>query len=1190
MPLNFGIDHPLQRDGNSQEQRSIRAQAPSTAPVDGRQMPDLLYFWSRMSRVLLHWDLDGRVRDWVVFFEKSVPFKLAEIYQEKPETWWDDYQERRTYVDQDNADGLELLLSYLFNAFYQHQIWHQLLRDDPSEVSQTIRNLSTSNLRFVLEAFIGIYNALHQRFGVDTHQQSSVFFDPDVRTEVWSLQNLSDGYIDPLLAGKIVNRKTILPHVLPRLDSIAEVLYKSRRTIREAYNHADSEWENLIAPNGEHQPHIGLMLAFLRIFRIVQGDFNRLTERHLQFFYRQVLQLTEQEAVPDTAHLSIELAKHVDKHSIEAGTGFKDGKDNNKTDVIFSAVEETVLNRAGIADIRTLFFPMPANPQAAYCPPELTPIDKVELNVPLTKKNLGKNFASFGYNEGEKATFGFVLGDHVLHLAEGKRTIILKLLFDATVVPSEADFEAFFECSVTTAKKWLAIPSLKATIKPQEGNRNLVEIKFTLEPDEAAIVPLADSKLNPYGTEFPLLRVKLKTYEKGYRNFYQSLKTLQIRKIKLRAEVDQVLKNINLQNDEGPINVTKTFQPFGTSARYFFYVQHPDWANKKITCVKLKLYFDELSLPVNLSPIYTTYYGKDGRFDRNEVLIKSQKVSNIYPNNPIGLTENQPLFSADDNSSSTTLELLNKPYLFNATDMVALKIQGDLLLHEQYIPILARQAEAARKMGSNPKALHENSWYKNKAGQVIHQSDIPNDASLADFEVIFPGIPYNPTLLSLSLDYHAEQTIYNFTHLLPFDDGTETIKVNQQATSTKNDIPQQLKSTLVPFIDYEGHLFIGIKDAPIEGNVSLLFQVNEYTGNADLSLPGIEWSVLTKDNAWKVLQKDVDYTDDTEGLAQAGIVRFELPPETAQTAFSILPQGHSWLRARVKNHSAAFDQQLGIHIQAIKAIFSPEPSSDLQRLKQALPAGSVKKMLADTANIAKIEQVYPSFGGQAPETPEHFYRRIAERLRHKGRVVNLWDCEHLVLEAFPQIYKVKCLPHTLGLPGMKYDLEFMNGHVTLVVIPDVRQLPDTQRDRPKASQNLLGDIKRFLEARISPFATLEVLNPRYEPIDVRFSVKFRPGKDDAYYNKKLEEEIKTFLSPWRANEPKEIQFGGEVYRSSLIDFCDSRPYVDFVQDFFIFGEQDLTSDASLKQYHVKALTARSVLAAGKVESTIIRPL
>jgi hypothetical protein len=52
---------------------------------------------------------------------------------------------------------------------------------------------------------------------------------------------------------------------------------------------------------------------------------------------------------------------------------------------------------------------------------------------------------------------------------------------------------------------------------------------------------------------------------------------------------------------------------------------------------------------------------------------------------------------------------------------------------------------------------------------------------------------------------------------------------------------------------------------------------------------------------------------------------------------------------------------------------------------------------------------YSSFGGRETEDTTEFYQRVSERLRHKERAITIFDYERLVLESFPEVYKVECV-------------------------------------------------------------------------------------------------------------------------------------------------------------------------------------
>ncbi len=83
----------------------------------------------------------------------------------------------------------------------------------------------------------------------------------------------------------------------------------------------------------------------------------------------------------------------------------------------------------------------------------------------------------------------------------------------------------------------------------------------------------------------------------------------------------------------------------------------------------------------------------------------------------------------------------------------------------------------------------------------------------------------------------------------------------------------------------------------------------------------------------------------------------------------------------------------------------------------------------------------------------------------------------------------------------------------------------------------------------SCFARLHVRNPLFEEVQASFQVRFFPGYDEGFYLQLLNQELIAFLSPWAFDQTSEIDFGGQVYKSALINFVEERPYVDYVLDF-----------------------------------------
>ncbi len=164
-----------------------------------------------------------------------------------------------------------------------------------------------------------------------------------------------------------------------------------------------------------------------------------------------------------------------------------------------------------------------------------------------------------------------------------------------------------------------------------------------------------------------------------------------------------------------------------------------------------------------------------------------------------------------------------------------------------------------------------------------------------------------------------------------------------------------------------------------------------------------------KDDRWEnlVAQENILY-DATQQLFQTGLVRLRLP-KVESLAHRVMPPGLYWLRAESYADNAGWTGDLvAIHAQAMEVDFV-DRGNTLEHLQRPLPVGSIKTLVQRMPEIKAVTQPYTSFGGRPTEAPEHLYTRVSERLRHKQRALTAWDYERLVLEHFPEVYKVKCL-------------------------------------------------------------------------------------------------------------------------------------------------------------------------------------
>jgi hypothetical protein len=268
------------------------------------------------------------------------------------------------------------------------------------------------------------------------------------------------------------------------------------------------------------------------------------------------------------------------------------------------------------------------------------------------------------------------------------------------------------------------------------------------------------------------------------------------------------------------------------------------------------------------------------------------------------------------------------------------------------------------------------------------------------------------------------------------------------------------------------------------------------------------------------------------------------------------------------------------------ATFSNNNNAD-DFLNSPLPASTISKLKSPDAAVKKINQPYSSFGGRPKESENHFYTRVSERLRHKERAITVWDYEHLVLEAFPEIYKVKCLNHTQIEDGIYNEVK--PGHVSIITIPLLQNRNETDPLKPYTQQSTLTNIENFLSKLTSCFVTLHVRQPQFEEVRLEFSLKLlNQYKDFTFYSNQLKKEITQFLSPWAFGGSSTIDFGGKVYKSVLINFIEERYYVDSITKVKIFVTVDGIESADMDE--IAGSTARSILVSVPESKHSIEPL
>ena len=439
-----------------------------------------------------------------------------------------------------------------------------------------------------------------------------------------------------------------------------------------------------------------------------------------------------------------------------------------------------------------------------------------------------------------------------------------------------------------------------------------------------------------------------------------------------------------------------------------------------------------------------------------------------------------------------------------------------------------------------------------------------------------PVAPYTPKISTVSVDYESMETIsLTDNTVAAYDDRVERLyHVTPFGHREFHPFLDGLTSTLTPHFVNEGNLYIGVKNLELPQQLSVYFQLADATGDTELSAPDVQWSVLTR-SGWLDLGVHEIVSDTTNGLVKTGVVLFNLP-KSATTDSPLFEGNNHWLRATGLSNTKALNRVVDVKLHAVAATYVNN-DNDAARLDAPLAANTVSKLINKDVNVKTVTQAYPSYGGKRAETTEAFTTRISERLRHKDRGITGSDYERMVLSKFGYVDKVKCLQHTRleTVNGSAEYSEVAPGHVMAVVIPDLSNAPLANLLEPRCTIDQLDEIHDYMASNLSPYVTLHVKNPLYEQIRVVGQIGFYKQYDPVVYTDKVNEEIRKFISPWAYDTSVEIDFGGYMHQSMILNRIMELEYVDFVVGFSL--EQKDANGNWIQVKEAWACTSRSVL-------------
>lgn len=1002
---------------------------------------------------------------------------------------------------------------------------------------------------------------------------------------------------------------------------------------------AEIETEN----TGELTPHLTLFICFLKLLEPSKARLNGLTKRHLDFYYKEVLQIENLPEAEDQAFVIFNLAKSISNYLVEEDLALNGGKDADGKVLNYLVKEELAATKTKVAQIKNvyneanLFKEDGTEVESRYAIKAAAIANSIDgLGGALSAED--PTWYPFGYYSHKKtsdsdnaieelpdavplpdAKVGFAVSSPVLLLAEGTRVVTIDLGFsDALADDLDTwEFGDHVQVYITGKKAWLGPFSVTYT---SEGitNSQKISLSFSLSADDESVLNYnAAIHGEQFDTTDPVARVLFNpNTQEGYLIYKELAETNKLETVNITVDVTGV-KTIEMEGDNGTLNPLKPFYPFTTrpvkGSSFSFYNEEAFSKNWSKIDFQLTWKNTPADFPAHYAAYDQTFLGNISLTnyeetlsqvnwkENSDIIVKKLKDTGFLRNVAARVDSDKKGTSVSQRSSLSDTNEAESTVSYNALVKSNGYFTADAAIYAQEVwrpflnPTRVLFTEDAVTGGFGLDYRFSRLGDLTKTGPIrlklnrsfLHElfprlyalsltSKLPN--------IPVPNEPYTPFAEEPSLNYVATDTAnVNENSAAQFEN--RTTRFFHEQPFGQSEVHAYLKSTYLdtttncyalPTFCKGGELFIGLENAQVSELVTLLIQVAEGTENPLVdSFSGtqkVKWDILCN-NVWREMESSLMTANEIDNFLRSGRIQFTIP-SYANSDNTLLPNGLFWIRAKMYKHYDAVCKVYGIHTQAALVQFQNQ-GNNLAHLENGLPANSISKLVERLSQIKSLEQPYATFGGKPEETDLLYYRRVSERLRHKNRAISLWDYEHLVLQEFPDVYKVKCLNHALNLDFIA------PGNVCLVVIPDSINKQVFDVFQPRVSRAKLNEIQAYISQLNSMHVQLEVVNPDYEEVKIEIKAKFYKGLDENTYKAKLNEDLIRYLSPWAFSDSREITFGAVFYRSGLIHFIEKLDYVDFIREIKIYKENELMST------NCSPSTPRSILVSAKAHTVEI---
>ncbi|WP_025146701.1 hypothetical protein [Pedobacter jeongneungensis] len=1144
---------------------------PGASLIDGRTEQDWLRFLSEFATLINFYDQDNAVHgNWEPFILKDPVFLMATIAGTNFTKLYNLYLHTCHKLEQQNdlATTFNQLFDQVTFIFIKIQNWMHYMQQSAANyplktyVAEQIRATFADSLQAIIDLRQELFGSA-MLVGLIPTNPSVIWKLDTYEYRIWR-EGVFKGPYWKLMGLLPFLKDNAIAAIFKAVTHIGDALFNFLQVI---VKQANIEYDRLSKLKGSF-PDTTLLRTFIHLLKVQQTQLNQISDKHLRFYYRDILKQTERKATTDRSYLTASLAIETAVVNLPKGTLFDAGTDAQKNPIVFASTDDVILNPAAIPLAYTLSR-APAPNQLSYLQLQKIAnpgmVQKDTAGAVLSWDTLGNHQP----NPGIQQALGIAFASPILLLREGTRQLKLSLTYTGT---PDLNMLRSAKCYLSTLKDWFEV-SADFQLDETDPAQPII-ITIVLQSTDPAIERFL---INPDGvvSAWPMFKLVFNQVTSA------TVAPPILQSLKIEVNVTG-METFQLYNDYGALSSKVAFPLFGPTPAYGsnFIIGSDEIFSKPVGSLKIALNWS--ALPPDFSyyyQAYNLYLGKKLNIAATAKPSLCEKIFGKKQADPVPFPEltepyNNKCFvvgfqvleeknwklvtfntlppakTPTDNTvtpvaASTTVS--DQTAAEEATSLLFVTDNGEMNTLSEYASTSIPLSACNPDLQNQPMKFTETSTggfikmdlkgpdygfgpavYPNVVSAVaIYNSQILYNNENVAF-VAAAQLPFTPKLKSFSATYTAgveyvfnsenkdAATIedYPFQAFLytPFASYVVYDNLNQppvQKYTIGDATNNQSGIPLYASYNCDGYLYLAVDHLIPASSFNIYFELaRKYVMDNPVAAEVSYYYLGTE--GWAPL---TILTDGTDNLTSSGIVTLNIPANITLTSVLMPPKCY-WIVivANDISHVAAtvLLSTNGISVQRLDT--APNDAVNVP----AIAANTISKTKSPLPKISAVQQPFPSFGGKVAENAITMNWRVSNRIKTKDRATSASDYIRLIKQEFNDIYDAAVI----------YDPVLKCTNIYVVQAVDSWMTPHAFL--PMVSVSEEEKLQRYLKQKTSAFSVVKVSNPDFQAITVYAVITVQQGYEFSAVQQTLTHALNIYLSPWIKSTSAQVEIYQEI--------------------------------------------------------------